>query len=208
MSSQVKLPIKGFPTHYSSLIIPPPGKGKKDRFQIHLRGQQMSDGEKLEIDIGGFAAMDPREDNRVELSEKVDDFKVLKATTQISLSDDDKERECSMCQQIERVIGLLDGEVVTDRFPLEGTDPQYTNNKKYIQKMDFGRSYHEAGTLRIGNDINSSVTDSFGQVHGLSNLFVADAALFPNVGVANPMLTITALAYRVADKAGYQASFP
>ena len=46
---------------------------------------------------------------------------------------------------------------------------------------------------------DTSVTDSWGQVHG-TNLFLADAALFPCVGIANPMLTITALAYRVADR--------
>lgn len=34
----------------------------------------------------------------------------------------------------------------------------------------------------------------------MENLFLADAALFPCVGIANPMLTITALAYHVADR--------
>ncbi len=204
---EVKLPVKGFSTQYISLVIPPPGKRKIDRFQIHLRGQQMCDNDKLEVDIAGFAAMDPQEDNRVKLSTLTDDLEVLKATTHITLSEQDFEREYLMCRQIKKVIELLGGEPVTKRFPMEGTTPQYTDSSHIIQKMDFGRSYHESGTLRMGSDINSSVTNSFGQVHGISNLFVADAALFPSVGVANPMLTITALAYHIADKAGEESRY-
>ena len=63
-----------------------------------------------------------------------------------------------------------------------------------------GRSYHEAGTLRMGSTAEESVTDAHGCVHGIDNLFVADAAVFPCTGAANPMLTVTALAYRLADR--------
>jgi len=65
--------------------------------------------------------------------------------------------------------------------------------------MGHGRSYHEAGTLRMGEDSNNAVTNRWGQVYGIDNLFVADASVFPSVGVANPMLTVTAWAYRLAD---------
>jgi len=68
-----------------------------------------------------------------------------------------------------------------------------------IQVMDFGRSYHEAGTLRMGTSKETCATDETGRMYGIDNLYAADASLFPCVGIANPMLTITALAYRVAD---------
>jgi choline dehydrogenase-like flavoprotein len=44
-----------------------------------------------------------------------------------------------------------------------------------------------------------SVTDAYGQVHGVPWLFVADASLFPDAVEINPYLTIMALADRVAE---------
>ena len=56
---------------------------------------------------------------------------------------------------------------------------------------------HQAGTCRMGNDPKTSVTDKYGRVHSVPNLFVADASLHVNNGGFNPALTIMALAYRV-----------
>jgi choline dehydrogenase-like flavoprotein len=58
---------------------------------------------------------------------------------------------------------------------------------------------HQAGTCRMGNDPKSSVTNRFGQVHEIDNLFVADGSLHVTNGGFNPVLTIMALAYWVAD---------
>jgi len=58
---------------------------------------------------------------------------------------------------------------------------------------------HQAGTCRMGNDPKVSVTNSYGQVHDVENLFVADASLHVTNGGFNPVLTIMALAYRVSD---------
>jgi choline dehydrogenase-like flavoprotein len=59
---------------------------------------------------------------------------------------------------------------------------------------------HQAGTARMGNDPKTSVTDSFGRVHGHDNLFVADASLHVTNGGFNPVLTIMALGYRVGRR--------
>ena len=47
---------------------------------------------------------------------------------------------------------------------------------------------------------SDSVADSWGRVHGLPWLYVADASLFPNSLEINPYLTIMALADRVAQR--------
>ncbi len=62
---------------------------------------------------------------------------------------------------------------------------------------------HQAGTCRMGNDPKTSVTDKFGRIHAVPNLFVADGSLHVNNGGFNPALTIMALGYRVG---GYIAS--
>ncbi len=56
---------------------------------------------------------------------------------------------------------------------------------------------HQAGTCRMGNDPQTSVTDSFGRVHDAPNVFIADASLHVTNGGFNPALTIMALGYRV-----------
>jgi len=58
---------------------------------------------------------------------------------------------------------------------------------------------HQAGTCRMGRDPQTSVTNKYGQVHDIDNLFVADASLHVTNGGFNPVLTIMALAYWVSD---------
>lgn len=58
---------------------------------------------------------------------------------------------------------------------------------------------HQAGTARMGNDPKTSVTNKYGQVHEIDNLFVADGSLNVTNGGFNPALTIMALGYWVGD---------
>jgi choline dehydrogenase-like flavoprotein len=61
-------------------------------------------------------------------------------------------------------------------------------------------SAHLMGGCRLGPDPATSVTDAWGQVHGVPWLFVADASLFPMCSEINPYVTIMALADRVAER--------
>ena len=58
---------------------------------------------------------------------------------------------------------------------------------------------HHIGTARMGSDPRRSVVDGTGRVHGMHNLYVAGAAVFPTSSQANPTLTIVALSLRLAD---------
>lgn len=58
---------------------------------------------------------------------------------------------------------------------------------------------HHIGTARMGTDPRSSVVDADCRVHGIGNLYVAGAAVFPTSGQANPTLTAVALALRLSD---------
>ncbi len=60
---------------------------------------------------------------------------------------------------------------------------------------------HVGGTCLMGTDPASSVTNVFGQVHGLDNLHIVDGSVLPGQGMGDaPSLTIQALALRTADK--------
>jgi choline dehydrogenase-like flavoprotein len=61
-------------------------------------------------------------------------------------------------------------------------------------------SAHQMGTCRLGSSSHNSVADPYGQVYGVRGLFIADASGFPTAVGVNPMLSITALAYRVAQQ--------
>lgn len=58
---------------------------------------------------------------------------------------------------------------------------------------------HIMGGTIMGRVPESSVTNSYGQTHDLSNLFVAGPGLFPTSGAVNPTFTIHALALRSAQ---------
>jgi len=58
-------------------------------------------------------------------------------------------------------------------------------------------SGHMAGTCRMGDDPTTSVTNKFGQVHDIDNLFIADGSLHVTNGGFNPSLTIMALGFWV-----------
>jgi hypothetical protein len=62
-----------------------------------------------------------------------------------------------------------------------------------------GSTHHDAGTLWMGDDPATSVTNEFGRIHDTTNCYVDAPALFPSLGSPNPMLTGVALSRRSAD---------
>ena len=94
-------------------------------------------------------------------------------------------------------------------FPL--ADAMDAATKNLILKLDpsaaifnydrdpAGSTYHEAGTLWMGDDPTTSVTDANGCFHHVSNAYCADQSLFPTVGSVNPTLTGLVLARKVAE---------
>jgi choline dehydrogenase-like flavoprotein len=55
------------------------------------------------------------------------------------------------------------------------------------------------GTTRMADSPTRGVTDRWGRVHGIGNLYIAGSSLFPTGGWANPTLSIVALTLRTAD---------
>ncbi|MGH7586350.1 MAG: GMC family oxidoreductase [Gemmatimonadales bacterium] len=62
-----------------------------------------------------------------------------------------------------------------------------------------GRIIHELGTVRMGNDPQTSALNRWCQSHDVPNLFVTDGGPFVSQADKNPTWTILALAWRTAD---------
>ena len=65
--------------------------------------------------------------------------------------------------------------------------------------VSFSSGMHHMGTTRMHDDPRQGVVDANCRVHDLANLYVAGGSVFPTGGIANPTLTIVALAIRLAD---------
>jgi choline dehydrogenase-like flavoprotein len=100
----------------------------------------------------------------------------------------------ALAQQIagtpDRIQYLYDGDWQTQPFPLDRPFSEWHRG--------LGTTYHESGTLWMGTDPATSVTDPLGRFHHVGNAYCCDQAIFPTVGSANPTLTGLALAHRLA----------
>ncbi|MFN8507669.1 MAG: GMC family oxidoreductase [Dehalococcoidia bacterium] len=59
--------------------------------------------------------------------------------------------------------------------------------------------WHAMGTTRMSADPRDGVTDPFGRVHSMENVYVAGSSVFPTGGASTVTLSIVALALRLAD---------
>ncbi|WP_211268553.1 GMC oxidoreductase [Actinoplanes subtropicus] len=89
---------------------------------------------------------------------------------------------------------LYDGGWQTTPFPPARPFPAW--------HWGLGTTYHEAGTMWMGDDPDSSVSTPSGRLHHLANVYVGDQAAFPTVGSVNPVLTGLTLARRLAETVG------
>ena len=131
-----------------------------------------------------------------------DEFGVPRAYVQINAAATDLQvwqamDQCAvtLAQKIAKVPGdieyLYDGGWQTAPFPLSRAFPEWHRG--------LGTTYHEAGTLWMGDDPATSVTSTVGRFHHVTNAYACDQALFPTSGSVNPVLTGLTLAGRVVD---------
>ncbi|WAH38741.1 GMC oxidoreductase [Alicyclobacillus dauci] len=137
----------------------------------------------LRISMRGFGAVEPRYTNRVSLSpNQVDEYGIPKLAVHFTFS----ERDLHVIQQM---ISSMENQACGIGIHLIA--PPCLKPP--------GRESHESGTCRMGNNPHFSVTNQYGELHQVSNLFVADSSVLPYIGGTNPALTIVAVAIRTAD---------
>lgn len=67
------------------------------------------------------------------------------------------------------------------------------------ERKKFNSNAHNIGTTRMANSPETGVVDTDCKVHGIENLYVAGASVFPTSGHANPTLMLIALALRLGE---------
>ena len=128
----------------------------------------------------------PNPDSRVTLADSRDALGQRRAQLDWRLNDIDI-RTITRAQQIVDAalrrsgLGRIDIETREDRIP---------------PKIHGG--WHHMGTTRMHDDPRQGVVNSDCRVHGVSNLFIAGASIFPTVGYANPVLTTLAVVLRLS----------
>jgi choline dehydrogenase-like flavoprotein len=116
-----------------------------------------------------------------------DEFGVPRAYVQFKTTDSENALAAAMN---EAVVNLAKALANNNPGDVQITGPIYDS---------LGSTYHEAGTLWMGTDPKSSVTDENGRFHHVANAYCCDQSLFVNVGSVNPTLTGLVLARKVAE---------
>jgi choline dehydrogenase-like flavoprotein len=81
-----------------------------------------------------------------------------------------------------------------------GMEDHLMHNDLYLgKKIPLAGVAHQCGTIRFGNDPQTSVLDANCKAHDLDNLYVVDGSFFVSSSAVNPALTIMANALRVGD---------
>jgi hypothetical protein len=133
----------------------------------------------------------------------------VRAESRISLSTQDRDRQgtprlvVNWARADEELNSLREFTMAVQCW-LEGEKIARVNMDASLDRMDLAfldnadDGLHHAGTTRMGLSPATSVVDPDLRIHGVKNLYVCGASVFPSSGCANPTFTAMALAVRLA----------
>lgn len=132
---------------------------------------------------------------------ELDEFGVPRAYVHLKLTAADLQTWEAMDQSILQLAQSIAGSPANIEFLYDGgwQSAPFPLNRPFPEwHRGLGTTYHESGTLWMGNP-GSSVTDHLGRFHHVHNAYACDQSIFPTVGSANPVLTGLTLARQLAD---------
>ena len=140
--------------------------------------------------MSGRGEMVARESNYCEIDpDTVDKYGIPVLRFNVEWSDAERKQAKHMQETAREMIEAAGGN------PL-GTMPSKEENYGLLTP---GRIIHETGVTRMGDDPSRSVTNKYGQLHDVENVFVADGGTFVSQPHKNPTWTIMALSMRTSD---------
>ncbi len=147
-----------------------------------------SNGAKL-LKFGAWTELVPDPESRVTLGKETDKFGQRQVKLKWRIGNQEKD---SLINTL-KIIGTELGRSNLGRLKLN------LNEKSAWPWENMTPGLHHMGTTRMHTDAHKGVVDENCKIHGISNLYIAGSSVFPTFGHANPTLTITALALKLAD---------
>jgi len=136
------------------------------------------------VTLFGSAEQEPRSENRISLSDQPDSDGVPKVSVRTRFSEKDIRAVEAMFRDCEALAEASGAVEILNRY----------------STYDRSNASQVAGSCRMGREPESSVTDPWGRVHGIDNLYICDASVLPGQGAGDALsLTIQALAWRTAE---------
>jgi choline dehydrogenase-like flavoprotein len=130
---------------------------------------------------------EPNWNSKIELIQNKDKFGLKKVRLTFNAKQSDFDRYLKYFELLSRTVG----ELGLGRLSYDHT------GKVFFEQVS-GASHH-TGATRMSKDYREGVVDCDCRVHGISNLFISSASIFPTPGHANPTFTIAGMAIRLAD---------
>ena len=158
-----------------------------------------TDEDSVVITFRGVGEMQPgNPDNRVTLSNDVDEFGVRRAEVSVA-NPRAKQPQPGESPQTAKDRALWDAMDQTAKqiravFAGDGQFQDLGNVRDGL-----GTTHHESGTLRMGVDPAKSVTTPSARFHHVVNAYAMGPCLLPTMGSPNPMLSGVALARRLGE---------
>jgi choline dehydrogenase-like flavoprotein len=135
------------------------------------------------LKVGALIEMLPSDENRVTLSrDATDRFGNPLAHLHLSFSDVDR-------RMLDRTRELIRG--ILERLDAD-----------HVRETNLTWARHHIGTCRMGDDSRESVVDRNLKVHDCDNLYLSGCETFVTGAAVPPVMTIVALAHRLADHLG------
>ncbi len=151
---------------------------------------------RAEVRLQVNLAQDSPSTSRVLLSEDVDRFGLRRAIVDWRVSEGSWRSIREFAAWVRKTLAArgVDEGVVWEPAVLDGGGGE----ERMLALVDDAR--HAMGGACMGTDPRTSVVDPELRVHGISNLSVASAAVFPDGSPQLPTLTLAALCLRLADR--------
>jgi choline dehydrogenase-like flavoprotein len=156
----------------------------------------------ISVNLSGRGEMIPNEDSFCEIDPEVKDtWGIPVLRFHWKWSDHELNQVRHMQQTFRAILEGMGGRVAANSGRGGGAGQTATGatDPSRVPISRGGAIIHEVGTVRMGNDSQTSPLNKYCQAHEVKNLFVADAAPFVSNADKNPTHTIVALAWRTAE---------
>lgn len=161
-----------------------------DRSLFHVLGKAgIWRGRASVLSVRAFFDQYPNPECRVGVTSELDSFGMPKARVFWNFSEKDTISIRHFAEEFKTIFREFD---VGEFYPALGRDPKDWHFTAVHS--------HFLGTTRMGTDPGTSVADSFGRLHDVSNVYVCGPSLFPSYGHANPFLSIAAFSLRTGAR--------